>query len=413
MIALGARWRLRSAALILCFSTRVPAQAATAYDSASIRIVLNQPPAPNRVFRVPDAPLLQIGSESSTEYSFNGIVTATRLRDGRYDIADNGSGQIRIFNREGRIVRTLGRSGAGPGEFINLLWVWQHLGDSIRAWDTRLSTFPLNSNAVRTAILRTRDGSTGRAAGVVRGMLADGSFFVYETRPVSVQQAERALRDTAIVWRVSAEGVPAARVGMFLFREVRRSAAGYSMATPGSATQRPVMIWRGQPFAFSTQLAASATGLIATNSFGAFEWQERSPNGVLRRISRVSRPRIRVTPEVIRAQQAEEHVSNSNFALAQPPLARNLPASEYPTHIPAYSAMRVDTENRIWVRLTSVLGTAPERWDVFRADGTLIDVVELPARFAFFDAGSDFVMGVWRDDDDVEYVRVYRLALRR
>jgi hypothetical protein len=250
-------------------------------------------------------------------------------------------------------------------------------------------------------------------AGIVRGMLADGSFFAYDVRSLPVPQTERAVRDTAVVWHVTRDGVRGARVGSFLLKEVRRGVAGYSMSIPGSTDRRPAVIWRGQPYAFSTPLSASSNALLSTNPFGEFEWQERSPAGALSRVVRVNRPRIQVTPDIIRVQRAEEYVSSSNFTLAQPPVARDLPLSEYPSRIPGYSALRVDSENRVWARQTPIRSTTPERWDVFRTDGRLVDVVDMPARFTFFDAGNDYVIGVWRDDDDVEYVRIYRLESSR
>jgi hypothetical protein len=36
--------------------------------------------------------------------------------------------------------------------------------------------------------------------------------------------------------------------------------------------------------------------------------------------------------------------------------------------------------------------------------------VELPVRLAAIDIGPDYVAGVWRDADQVEYVHVYRLV---
>jgi hypothetical protein len=33
----------------------------------------------------------------------------------------------------------------------------------------------------------------------------------------------------------------------------------------------------------------------------------------------------------------------------------------------------------------------------------------MPVRFAPHEIGADYVIGVWRDEDDVQYVRVYGL----
>lgn len=48
-------------------------------------------------------------------------------------------------------------------------------------------------------------------------------------------------------------------------------------------------------------------------------------------------------------------------------------------------------------------------WSVFSRDGLWLSDVVLPARFHLMDAGSDYVLGVMRDGDDVEFVAMYRL----
>jgi hypothetical protein len=46
---------------------------------------------------------------------------------------------------------------------------------------------------------------------------------------------------------------------------------------------------------------------------------------------------------------------------------------------------------------------------VFASDGTWLGTVELPPRFTPWHIGRDFVVGVWRDDFDVEHVQLYAL----
>jgi hypothetical protein len=47
---------------------------------------------------------------------------------------------------------------------------------------------------------------------------------------------------------------------------------------------------------------------------------------------------------------------------------------------------------------------------VFDVDGRRIATVELPERFNLMDAGADYVLGVWRDDLDVEHVQAFELS---
>jgi hypothetical protein len=58
----------------------------------------------------------------------------------------------------------------------------------------------------------------------------------------------------------------------------------------------------------------------------------------------------------------------------------------------------------------SAVGPSEQRnWNVFGPDGSWRSTVALPARFQVTDAGTDYVLGVLRDKDDVEAVVLYRL----
>ena len=51
----------------------------------------------------------------------------------------------------------------------------------------------------------------------------------------------------------------------------------------------------------------------------------------------------------------------------------------------------------------------PSRWDLFDPEGRWLCTVEMPGSFTPLEIGADHVAGVWRDTDDVEHVRLYRL----
>lgn len=51
----------------------------------------------------------------------------------------------------------------------------------------------------------------------------------------------------------------------------------------------------------------------------------------------------------------------------------------------------------------------PLRWSVFGADGAWLSDIVPPARFTPHEMGSDYVIGVSLDADDVERVTMYRI----
>jgi hypothetical protein len=100
---------------------------------------------------------------------------------------------------------------------------------------------------------------------------------------------------------------------------------------------------------------------------------------------------------------------------------------------PAFAAMVIDADDNVWLReydWADVVqffdfGFAPGRgtyhtvkmedrsWNVLDSEGRLLGRMKLPSRFEVAEIGSDWVLGVWRDDDDVEHVRVYRIVKPR
>lgn len=389
------------------------AQAPSRIDSAGVAIVTNPlPRTEGRVLQLGRAPTIQIGDADRRGYAFDGVVSAFRLSSGQYAVGDRGSGEIRVFSSRGMLERVLGRRGNGPGEFSGLAHVWQTAGDSIRGWDGRLTTFALGSSEVHTLAVRGEAGDPRPRLGLVKGELTGGSLLAFQRRFTRVPRVESVTRDTLVVWLVSRAGILVAPVTAVLGAEVLKGAGG-SMLGP-SGTEQAAFSMRAMPFGLDTYMAATGEGLFSTESSGAVEWHVRSLDGRLLRIVRVRRDRTRVTPELIkRAEQSRASESVGSVSISSLPVARNLSPSQYPRFIPAYSGLRLDSTGRVWLRQMAAKGAEPERWEVFSADGDLIDILTLPDRFTMLDAGDDYLLGVWRDELDVEYVQSYQLTRAR
>jgi hypothetical protein len=83
---------------------------------------------------------------------------------------------------------------------------------------------------------------------------------------------------------------------------------------------------------------------------------------------------------------------------------------DYPAEAPAFgSLILVDTQGHIWVPEYSVHDEGME-WQVFDSEYRLLGTVMTPARFTPRYIGDDMLLGVWRDEFDVEYVRGYELV---
>jgi hypothetical protein len=86
---------------------------------------------------------------------------------------------------------------------------------------------------------------------------------------------------------------------------------------------------------------------------------------------------------------------------------------QYRDTYPFFDALELDTAGNLWVRVPAPAGaggaTMPRTWQVFDADGAWLGAVETPAGLRVTEIGDAYLLGVVRDDFDVEYVRMYRL----
>jgi hypothetical protein len=83
--------------------------------------------------------------------------------------------------------------------------------------------------------------------------------------------------------------------------------------------------------------------------------------------------------------------------------------AEWPAYKAAYGSVLAARDGSLWVGEVEASDTELRRWTVLDPDGRLLGNVVTPARFRPMDIGADHVAGLWQDDVDVTYLRVYRL----
>jgi len=138
-----------------------------------------------------------------------------------------------------------------------------------------------------------------------------------------------------------------------------------------------------------------------------WEIEYRNKRGDLERILRLDQPNLPVTQEDI-----DRYISD-RLARARPErrqiqetMFKDMP---FPDLMPAYGDFRVDADGHLWVGEYRKPGDDQPRWQVFDPGGALLGTVKTPPRFRIFEIGSDYVLGRWADDMDVEHVRKYQL----
>lgn len=371
-------------------------------DSAGIAIVENLAPqwAAGEEWRVPPEPILDLGvMDGEPEYQFFEIAGAVHMPDGRIAVANSGTSEIRFYDPEGGFLNSSGGKGSGPGEFEDLFFLRKIVGDSLMVYDWRnrrvsvLSSHGEFARSFELTVLTTAGGFP-----VVAEPFPDGDLLLAtDMFGASEMAVTGTRRDSALYYIVDPEGGSAASLGAFPGGESYQTTDGENWVGGGLVFGR---------FGYA---AVSGPGFYYGSS-DRFEIEYRDKAGDLLRLVRLEHDNLPVTQADI-----DRYVSD-RMARARPErrqiyqtMFERMP---FPGTMPAYGEFRVDADGNLWVEEVRRPGDDQPRWKVFDPDGRYLGAVETPPRFQIFEVGSDFLLGRWRDDLDVEHLRMYEVQKR-
>jgi len=371
----------------------------TLRDSAGVQIVESSAPAwgDSAGWQVSPAPLLEIGTPGAMPaHEFQRVDDARRLRDGRIVVADGGAGTVRMFTPEGTLLWSAGRPGDGPGEYRLIERLGVGPGDSIWVFDFGLRRFTIltfDGETARTVPL----GGELSAVGAV-GRLPDGRFIVREFW--SGAAGGGALRpglrrDPAAIALLDSDGALADTIVLVRGREVFiRSENG-----------RAVM---SAPLFARTASAAIREGTVIAGDQERFELQVYDASGTLERSIR-----IRGRDLSIAAADVDRLIEEETARRPAPERAgfrRDLESMDVPPTRPAFGDILIDDDGNFWAAEYVRWPRFARTWTVLDPDGRWLGAVAMPDGFRPLHVGGDWVLGVWRDELDVERVRLYRLV---
>jgi len=370
-------------------------------DSAGVRIVESTRPSwpEGAGWRLSENPILQIGvAEGEPEYQFVRIEGAVRLPDDRVVVADAGTCAIRFFDPQGAFLTASGRRGDAPGEYRQIAGLGYGPGDSLWVYDFGHRRFTVLTAAGEPARTMNLGGALS-AVGAV-GRLSDGSFVVREywssgSHTGTVKSGLN--RDPAAVAVYSSDGAALDTVGLYPGREVYiGSEDGRAvMSTPLLARNASVMLWGDEVYVGDQE---------------RFEIKLYSRSGILERLIRLLNIDLRVTEQDIERAVAQRLADEPPERHAM--VRAHLDAMDVPETRPAFGRLLVDAQGNLWVAEHTPYPAEPLTWRVFDPDGRLLGAVRVPERFQIHQIGEDWILGVWRDDLGVEYVRMYGLDKR-
>ena len=378
-------------------------------DSAGIPVTTALAPlwGPGDGWTIGDEPLVEIGEVSGpAEYLLDDVTGAVRLSDGGIVLGEQSSGELRRYDREGTFVwRTAGR-GEGPGEHQWLTFLGRLPGDSVVTWDIaldRVQVFGPDGRVARsTRIESPWSGLTARGAIGVSGRNLVLTWSDYRDTPVGV-----------VRW-------PGVRIATWSLddgtvRELMSVPGDEQHVTRGDGRITQTVYEFGKGPRWSVMPGRLA--IVDTESFSvrSVSLDDGITTAILRRdmpIREVASEHVEAFVEwmahrnVVYGGYSEEQAEASKPGWRKRPMASTLPVLE---------SILLDAAGNLWVEPHTMYGAAVPPPEVYAPDGTWLGAVALPSgrgglvAGGGLEIGDDYVLGVWRDEQGVEYVRMYAL----
>lgn len=389
-----------------CGSGQAPAVRALVRDSAGVVIVENTAPlaADSIAFLVDSVPAMEIGGSGEARTEFGRVAGALRLRDGVIVVADGGNSELRFFDSTGAWQRTVGRKGAGPGEFDMIGGLYRLESDSLAVFDInqrRVSVFGSDGTLQREMTL---SGSLQDGFPFMIGVM--GRDLLVRTERFSQSQQSGNRRDTMDIVRYPRWAAPPLPLGRFpgweMHSVVRRNPAGQIASITNTIL----------PFGRMLALGSSKDRLHVGTA-DRHEIVSHDSAGRLIRVMRWAQAAVPVTDVdivAVKRQMLEEFRPGAEPERDR--FKKILDGMTFHSTKPAYDGLVVGDEGSLWVARYAVPAIdPPARYDVFDTNGQWLGHLTFPPRFTLHHTGSGYALGVWRDPDDTEYVRLYRLHL--
>ena len=147
----------------------------------------------------------------------------------------------------------------------------------------------------------------------------------------------------------------------------------------------------------------------------SYEIGEYTTDGKLLRLIRRAYERRPVTAEVKAQFRADyEAMVRAEAGDVTPEQMRRflefVDDADYPEYLPAYSALLIDADGNLWAEDYRIHTESESRWTVFDSTGRWLGTVDMPDGLQVLEIGRDYVLGLRKDDLDLERVSLHALG---
>lgn len=315
------------------------------------------------------------------------IRAGRQFADGGFVVANQGSHELRFYSRTGILERSVGRDGSGPDEF-RLFDFLEVIADSVWVCDRqnqRISVVDRAGELVR--LISLADAST---MGLVRcgGVFGDGSVLLLRAEPGT---AEPGLRRSFRRHLVLHPGGSISGLGRFFRGESYWVSLGSDIADIG------------RPFAREGLTAVRGSEWFYSEG-GAYRIEQHDIGGPLRAVySYAAKPRS------VTQRDLEDYLKDIRAEIGgSGPREQLLRRAPLPERMPAYAGLLIDREGNVWAA-PHAGAQLRNCWHVYQPRPPRFAKACLPDRFMVLDVARGSVLGVLRDENDVERIARYRL----
>lgn len=346
---------------------------------------------------------LRVGAvEGGGEASFGLIRSIAVLSDGRFAVADRQAEEVRVFDGDGRHLRTFGGEGGGPGELKGMQGVFvdhQGLLRVAEQGNARLSVFDPDAGFVTSFPLRVfRFGSRGPWQAAIdsagRTQVASAGRFGEGRDWYMLRVYDPAM--------VQLDSIPYYDYTDDFEKEDPRGAWRVALGTNA-------FTWAQVPFFAVPMQVLGPTGEFWSSREGATQlevarWTPPGDTSLVLLSHREPQPVTHAERDSAMAALVEGFARRMS---APPKLdPSRVPATKSPLH-----GLSLDDRGRLWVRLTDAAADTTV-FDVFDRDGRHAETVAMPFRVDAWIPPvlrGDALWAVVTDEMDVQYVVRARL----
>jgi hypothetical protein len=334
---------------------------------------------------------------SAKDALFSEITALATDSRGRIYVGDLNRAEVSVLAGDGTLLRTLGKSGKGPGEFKWINDVQVLPGDSLLVYDRglgRITVFAPASDTVAYTVDLAAASRLLPPASVVRLAGRQGyvgtviePFRASGDDPRQDYEREQVVRLLALDGSVTRDSVLVLRAG----QDILTARTGRSVTAMPNPFGRPGEVKVGPGgrlyYGWGDSLSISIYSSGGQRAGGFSLPYERPP----------------VTDEDIRGTFASE-----SEARQFQPAVRSFVDTYASGTWPAFRTFSVDDRGRIWIGLLAPAGE-PTKWTAFDDEGTPVCSAALPANTSIYAVRGDRAYSVATDELDVPRVVVHRI----